>query len=169
MLKDQKDLLEKFNELGVKYLVIGGHAVGVHSEPRGTKHLDVLIKADPENSRAVFAALAEFGAPIAGLTPEDFNDKPTSVFQMGVPPSRIDILQAIEGVDFDQAWSNRLETFIDDKVPTHVISREDLIQNKLAVGRLQDLLDVEKMREAALLQDSNPAIPSKTKVARDRL
>jgi predicted nucleotidyltransferase len=148
MLKDQKELLEKFNEHGVKYLVIGGHAVGIHAEPRGTKDLDVFIKADAENSQAVFRALAEFGAPIAGMSPADFNDKPTSVFQMGVPPARVDILQGIEAVDFDQAWAKRVDEVLAGQVLAHIISLEDLIKNKLAVGRLQDLADVEKIREA---------------------
>jgi hypothetical protein len=135
--------------------VVGGHAVGIHSEPRGTKELDIFIKADEENSRAVFAALAEFGVPIAGMTPDDFRDKPTSVFQMGVPPGRVDILQGIAGVTFDEAWERRVEEVLGGDVPAHVISREDLIQNKLAVGRLQDLADVEKIREAAEL-DQEP-------------
>lgn len=150
MLKDQKELLERFNANGVKYLVVGGHAVGIHAEPRGTKDLDVFIKADPENSLAVFRALTEFGAPIAGMAAEDFNDKPTSVFQLGVPPSRIDILQGIEGVNFDEAWPSRVDEILAGQVLAHVISRDDLIKNKLAVGRLQDLADVEKLREAAL-------------------
>jgi hypothetical protein len=149
MLKDQKDLLAVFNSHGVRYLVVGAHAVGVHSEPRGTKDLDVFIEASQANSEAVFAALAEFGAPIAGLTPADFNDAPGSVFQMGMPPSRVDILQKIEAVDFNEAWANRIETFITADIPTQVISRDDLIRNKLAVGRPQDLIDIEKIREAA--------------------
>ena len=73
---------------------------------------------------------------------------------MGVPPSRVDILQKIEGVDFDEAWPNRIETFIASGIPTQVISRDDLIRNKLAVGRPQDLLDVEKIREAAKVKKS---------------
>jgi hypothetical protein len=150
MLKDQRDIVAAFNAHGVKYLVIGGHAVSIHAEPRGTKDLDVFIKADEENSKAVFAALAEFGAPIAGMTPADFNDKPTSVFQMGVPPGRVDILQGIAGVSFDEAWQSRVEELLDGQTPAHVISREYLIQNKLAVGRYQDLADVEKLRESAL-------------------
>jgi hypothetical protein len=93
MLKDQRDLLAVFNAHGVRYLVVGAHAVGVHAEPRGTKDLDVFIQASPINSKAVFAALAEFGAPLVGMTPDDFNDAPGSAFQMGVPPNRIDILQ----------------------------------------------------------------------------
>ena len=150
MLKDQREIIAAFNAHGVKYLVIGGHAVSIHAEPRGTKDLDLFIKADEENSKAVFAALAEFGAPIGGMTPADFNDKPTSVFQMGVQPGRVDILQGIAGVSFDEAWENRVEELLDGQTPAHIISREHLIQNKLAVGRYQDLADVEKLRESAL-------------------
>jgi hypothetical protein len=82
------------------------------------------------------------------MSPSDFNDAPGSVFQVGVPPSRVDILQKIEGVTFEEAWPNRIETSIDRGIPTNVISRDDLIRNKLAVGRMQDILDVEKIREA---------------------
>ncbi|MGA3372544.1 MAG: nucleotidyltransferase [Terracidiphilus sp.] len=149
MLKDQREIIAAFNAHGVKYLVIGGHAVSIHAEPRGTKDLDLFIKADEENSKAVFAALAEFGAPIGGMTSTDFNDKPTSVFQMGVQPGRVDILQGIAGVSFDEAWESRVEKLIDGQTPAHIISREHLIQNKLAAGRHQDLADVEKLRESA--------------------
>jgi hypothetical protein len=148
MFKDQRDILVAFNAHRVKYLVVGGHAVSIHAEPRGTKDLDIFIKADEENSRAVFAALTEYGAPIAGMTSSDFNDKATTVYQMGVEPGRVDILQGIAGVGFDEAWESRVEKLIDGHTPAHVISREHLIQNKLAVGRFQDLADVEKLRES---------------------
>jgi hypothetical protein len=148
MLKDQRDLLAAFNAHGVRYLIVGAHAVGVHSEPRGTKDLDVLIEATPDNAEAVFKALAEFDAPLTGMSPADFNDGPGSVFQIGVPPSRVDVLQKIAGINFEEAWQNRFETEIDTDIPTSVISRDDLIRNKLAVARPQDLLDVEKIREA---------------------
>jgi len=74
MLKDQKEVLAALNAHGVKYLVVGGHAVSIHSEPRGTKDLDVFIKADEENSKAVFAAFADYGAPLAGMSPADLAD-----------------------------------------------------------------------------------------------
>jgi hypothetical protein len=150
MLKDQRDIIAAFNAHGVKYLVIGGQAVSIHADPRGTKDLDVFIKADEENSKAVFAALAEFGAPLGGVTPADFNDKATTVFQLGVEPGRVDILQGIAGVRFDEAWESRVEKLLDGQTTAHVISREHLIKNKLAVGRFQDLADVEKLRETAL-------------------
>lgn len=152
MLKDQRDLLTVFNAHDVKYLVIGAHAVGVHAEPRGTKDLDVFIKADETNSKAVYAALREYGAPLGKMTTADFNDEPSSVFQIGVEPDRVDILQGIAGVTFDEAWKDRVETLLDKDTPAHVISLEHLIQNKLASGRYQDLADVEKLREVSALK-----------------
>lgn len=149
LYQDFQELLCALNDHNVEYLLIGGYAVSVHSEPRATKDLDIWIRTDRENSVAVFKALAAFGAPLAGFTPEDFNDAPRSVFQMGVPPHRIDILQAIDGVNFDEAWQTRIETQIDG-VPVHLISSEMLIRNKLASGRPRDLLDVEDIREATL-------------------
>jgi len=144
MSKDFQDILRAFDAHKVKYLVVGGFAFGVHSEPRTTKDIDLWIRTDPENAKAVFDALAEFGAPIAGMTPQDFMDG--TVFQMGQTPNRIDILQQISGLAFDTAWEHRLEGFIDEHTPALVISRDDLIRNKLASGRDQDLLDVKKLR-----------------------
>jgi len=118
----------------------------VHLEPRSTKDIDLWISTDLDNAKAVFQALAEFGAPIAGMTPADFMDG--TIFQMGQPPERIDILQQVSGLDFDNAWEHRIEVFIDADTPALVISKEDLIRNKLASGRDQDLLDVKRLRAA---------------------
>jgi hypothetical protein len=148
MAQNLKELLSALNAHSVRYLVVGGYAVGVYAEPRATKDLDVFIKADAQNSEAVFRALASYGAPLAGYTPADFNDG-GSWFQMGQPPFRIDILQHIDSIDFDEAWADRVETIIDGDLPAYVISREHLIQNKLACGRPRDLLDVEELRQAA--------------------
>ena len=145
---DLRELLSALKAHSVKYLVIGAYAVGVHAEPRATKDLDIWIKADAENSRAVFRALAAFGAPLTGLSPNDFNDEAGSVFQMGQPPLRVDILQRIDGVTFEDAWQNRMVTQIGGELPAFVISAEDLIRNKLAAGRPQDLLDVTKVQKA---------------------
>ena len=146
MSKDMKELLRVLNTHAVKYLVIGGYAYGVHLEPRATKDLDLFVRTDEENSKAIFHALAEFGAPLAGMSPLDFMDG--TIFPMGQPPERIDILQRIDGITFDEAWEHRIEGNIDGDVPTAVISKEDFIRNKLASGREQDLLDVKKIRAA---------------------
>jgi hypothetical protein len=144
---DLRELLLAFNAHGVEYLLVGGYAVGVHAEPRATKDLDVFVRPDPSNSVIVYRALAAYGAPLAGVSPEDFCNDPTSIFQIGQPPLRIDILQQIDGVTFDEAWPNRVEAEIDG-TPVHVISAQDLIANKLASGRLRDLADAEAVRQA---------------------
>jgi predicted nucleotidyltransferase len=144
MPKDLKELLRAFNDHGVRYLVVGGYAFGVYAEPRATKDLDLFIDSDKENSEAVFRALAQYGAPLAGLSPADFRDD--TVFQIGQPPARIDLLQHIDGVSFDEAWENRIEGLLDGEIRTVVISKADLIRNKLASGREQDVLDVKKLR-----------------------
>lgn len=151
--RDLRELLLALNAHEVEYLIVGGYAVGAHSEPRATKDLDIFIRADDKNSVAVYRALAEFGAPLKGLTPAAFRGETASFFQIGAPPSRIDILQSIDGITFDEAWSGRVDGIVDGDVPTHFISRQHLIQNKLASGRAQDLADVEAIRKAADEQD----------------
>jgi predicted nucleotidyltransferase len=153
MPKDLKELLRAFNDHAVKYLIVGGYAFGVHAEPRATKDLDLFIRPDEENSQALFRALAQYGAPLDGLSPADFMDG--TVFQIGQPPARVDILQHIDGISFDQAWENRIEGLVDGEIRTIVISKNDLIQNKLASGREQDILDVKKLRAAAREDPSN--------------
>jgi hypothetical protein len=150
MYQDYKDLLSAFQSHGVKYLIVGGFAVIYHSQPRFTKDMDLFIKADSENAKATYAALAAFGAPLQGMTPEDFTDR-ESFFRFGREPNGFDILPSIPGVDFDAAWEKRVETGIDAAagVTANFISAEDLIASKLASGRARDLADVEAIRDAA--------------------
>ena len=112
MYPDFKELLSVLNAHHVKYLVVGAYAVSIHAQPRATKDLDVLVKADAENAKAVFAALAEFGAPLEGLTAADFAE-PGPFFRMGRAPVGVDILTEIPGVDFNAAWERRVEGMID--------------------------------------------------------
>jgi hypothetical protein len=149
MFPDYKELLRSFRDHGVKYLIVGGYAVSFHAQPRATKDLDIFVKADKENAQAVFAALTTFGAPLTGITPDDFAD-PGKFVRFGHPPVAIDILPAVDGLDFDTAWSRRVEGLIDQATgdTANFLSREDLIASKLAAGRPRDLLDVEDIREA---------------------
>jgi len=161
MYQDYKDLLSAFQSHGVKYLIVGGLAVIYHSQPRFTKDMDLFIKADDENARATYAALAEFGAPLKDIRPEDLTD-PDSFFRFGREPKGFDILPAIPGVDFDAAWERRVETVVDPAtgLTANFISAEDLIASKLASGRLRDLADVDEIRKA---QESQQPKPSKKK------
>jgi hypothetical protein len=97
------------------------------------------VRADPETAIRVYKALAEFGAPLHDLTVEDLS-KPSVVFQIGVEPSRIDILTSVSGVSFDVAWKNRANIELDGLL-LPVIGREELIANKLACGRPKDIAD----------------------------
>jgi hypothetical protein len=155
MEKDQRDLLLVFNERKVKYLVVGGYAVSHFTEPRATKDLDIFIDTSDENVIIVYAALAEYGAPLAGISPKDFQD-PACGFQIGQPPSRIDILQELTAIDFDSAWSAGEDAIIDTDLPVRYISVADLIKNKLAIGRHQDLADVEALRASEAANARSP-------------
>ena len=150
MFQDHKDLLSAFRAHGVKYLIVGGYAVIFHAQPRFTKDIDLFIKADHANARAVYAALAEFGAPIQGIRPEDFEDR-SSFFRFGRDPHGFDVLPDIAGIDFDAAWERRVEAVIDQAsgLTACFISSEYLIVAKLASGRPQDLADVDAIRRAA--------------------
>jgi Nucleotidyl transferase of unknown function (DUF2204) len=147
MLKDQKELLAALNAQGVEYVVIGGHAAIAYGVARLTKDLDVLIRANETNSEAVYAALTEFGAPVDSLTPADFCDNPNSILQLGMYPNRVDILQSMEGVSFDEAWRDHVDLQIDETVTAHYVSVEHLIRNKELVGRPGDLADVAVLRK----------------------
>jgi hypothetical protein len=121
--------------------VVGGHAVNVHGVPRLTKDLDLFLRANEANSERVFRALARFGAPLAGLSAADFHGHEEDVFQIGVEPNRIDLLQAITGVDFDAAWQRREMFAVEDGLIAPFLSLDDVLTNKLKVGRPQDIAD----------------------------
>ena len=149
MFDEFKELLSAFNARNVRYLVVGGYAVSLYAQPRSTQDIDILIAADVENAAAIFAALQDFGAPLEGLTPNDFA-QPGKFFRMGRAPLAVDILLDIDGIRFEQAWANRVEAEIDPSAALKgfFISREDLIANKIASGRPQDIADVAALRKA---------------------
>ena len=146
MHKDFKDLLSAFNARNVRYMIVGGYAYARYTEPRTTKDLDLFVRPDPGNAPSVFQALAEYGTPLGDTTVADLAD-PSTVIQIGVPPFRIDVLFNIDGLTFDQAWVTA-EPALVNEIPVRYISCENLIVNKLAVARPQDLVDVDKLRYA---------------------
>jgi hypothetical protein len=143
---DFRDLLAAFNAHGVEYLVVGAHALAAHGHVRATKDLDVWVRPSAANATRVLTTLRTFGAPLHDLVEEDLC-RPGLVFQIGVAPVRIDVITAIDGVDFDDAWPARLEARLGD-LAVPVLSRQHLVANKKASGRLQDLADVEWLEQA---------------------
>lgn len=145
MNQDFRELLLAFNDENVEYLIVGAHALAVYGYVRATKDLDVWVRPDEGNAKRVIASLLSFGAPIANLTQDDLNREDT-VFQIGIPPLRIDLLTSIDGVAFAEAWPDRFSTMFGD-VPVFVISRHHLIANKKASGRIQDAADVQELEK----------------------
>lgn len=143
MNQDFRDLLAEFNARGVEFIIVGAHALAVHGYVRATEDLDVWIRPDHPNAKRVIEALRAFGAPLHDLTENDLAT-PGLVFQIGVAPIRIDILTAIDGIEFAEAWEGRYSTSFADQ-PVAVLSRAHLIQNKRAAGRTQDLADIERL------------------------
>ena len=143
MNPDFSELLHAFNALRVEYLLVGAHALAVYGHVRATKDIDVWVRPDSENAQKVLLALSAFGAPLGDLNQQDLS-KAGTIFQIGLPPVRIDVITAIDGVDFADAWPDRFRTSLGG-VPVSVISRHHLIRNKKASARLQDLADVEQL------------------------
>lgn len=144
---DFRDILSAFNARRVDYLLVGAYAVAVHGLPRATGDIDLWVRATPDNAKAAWRALEDFGAPLDRLTPADLQF-PERVVQLGVSPRRIDLMTSIDGVDFDTAWRDRIKVRVDDlEIPT--ISLQHLIANKRAVGRPQDLADADRLSRLA--------------------
>ena len=143
MNPDFKELLLAFNAHNVEYLIVGAHALAAHGHVRATKDLDLWVRPETLNAQRVINALLAFGAPLSDLTAADLSKKET-IFQIGLPPIRIDIITNIDGVEFEEAWPDRLETLFGG-VPAFVLSRHHLITNKKTAARLQDLADVQQL------------------------
>ena len=147
MNDDFQDLLAALLEAEARFVVVGAHAMAVHGVPRATGDLDVWIAPDLANAARVWKALARFGAPMGalGFSVDDLTS-PNQVLQIGIPPRRIDLLTAISGVAFEEAWAGRVAHEVGAlRVP--FLGRGELIRNKKAAARAKDLADLEALGE----------------------
>jgi len=142
--QDFKEFIKLLHDYKVHYVIVGGYAFAIHAEPRFTKDLDVFIKPDHKNAVKLIRVLKQFGFESIDLKTEDFTEE-DQVIQLGYPPLRIDILTGISGVEFEEAWKNRVEGEYDGQ-RTYFISKNDLRKNKLATGRASDFQDAEKLK-----------------------
>ncbi|OAQ38007.1 hypothetical protein A5893_16720 [Pedobacter psychrophilus] len=143
--QDFVDFVQLLNDHNVKYMVVGAHALSLHGRPRHTGDLDIWIKPDEENASKMVKVINDFGFGALGLKKEDFLQE-NYVTQLGYAPLRIDILNSISGVDFDEAYLQKLETEVDD-LKIAFISANDFIKNKQATGRAKDLGDIESLQK----------------------
>ncbi len=147
--EDFRDLLVLFADAGVEFVIVGAYALAFHGAPRASGDIDLFIRATPDNAARAFSALASFGAPLesAGVAAGDFA-QPGVVYQIGLPPRRIDVLTEISGVSFDEAWRSRVTAELDGRV-VGFIGRDTLLKNKEAAGRPQDIADMMRLRRLA--------------------
>ena len=141
---DFKEFLQLLDQKGVRYLVAGGHAVAFHGYPRHTKDLHIWIEPDPENAEKLTSVMEEFGFASLELTIEDFLE-PGTIIQLGHPPNSIDLLTTLTGIDFDSCFESRTTNTIDN-IQVKFLDLENLKRNKRAVGRPQDLADLDNLK-----------------------
>jgi hypothetical protein len=146
---DFRDLLILFADGGVEFVIVGAYALALHGAPRASGDIDLFVRASPDNAERVLAALAHFGAPLAGagVSAADFA-RPGLVYQIGLPPRRIDVLTEISGVTFEEAWASRATADLEGRA-IGFIGRAALIKNKRAAARPQDLADVARLERKA--------------------
>lgn len=140
--QDFLDMLRALVESGAEFVIVGAHALALHGVPRSTGDLDILVRPTAENAELVMKSLETFGAPVKqhGVTPADFAAR-GNVYQLGLPPRRIDLMTSLSGVDFDEAWSTRVVIEI-DHMSIPFLGLDALRRNKQATGRDKDLLDL---------------------------
>jgi hypothetical protein len=143
--QDFKELLELLNAHEVEFVIVGAYALAFHGVPRFTGDIDILVKPDPVNAGKILTALKEFGFGSLDLNKSDFNE-PDKVIQLGVAPVRIDLITSLTGVSWQQAYSSKVEGSYGD-VKVYYLGREELISNKKALGRKQDLADIEALED----------------------
>lgn len=145
-MKDFEELLALFRDRGVKALVVGGYAVAFHARPRFTRDIDLWVEPTEANALRVLECLNEFGFGSVGLEVKDLADA-ERVVQLGFPPNRIDLVTSIDGVSFDEAWAGRQEGRFGSLPKVAYLGRAELIRNKRAAGRPQDLLDLSALED----------------------
>ena len=142
--KDFKEFIELLDCNDVKYLVVGGYALAIHGHPRYTKDIDIWVLMDPKNAQRILKSLDDFGFSQLDINESDFLT-PGNVIQLGYPPGRIDIITQATGVVFEECFPNKVQVEVDG-ILVNFIDIENLKINKKAVGRLQDLADLEKLQ-----------------------
>ena len=138
---DLREFLELLNSRGVEYVIVGAHSLAFHGRPRYTGDLDILIRATPKNAAKIVDLLNEFGFADSGFRESDFTEL-NQVIQLGRAPNRIDLLSSISGVSTDEAFASKVSAELDG-IPLFILGKDALIQNKRAVGRPQDLADLD--------------------------
>ena len=144
MNRDFAEMLKALAAESVEFLVVGAYAVAGHGVPRATGDIDLWVRPTPDNAARVWRALERFGALRSRVSPESFT-QPDVVYQIGLPPNRIDFLTTIDGVAFDDAWAEKVPCVVSG-IAFNMLSLRHLLENKRATGCPQDLADVARLQ-----------------------
>lgn len=142
---DFRDMLSCLKDAEVEFIIVGAYALAAHGLPRATGDIDIWVRNSSVNAQRILRALVKFGAPVSNLSEDDFTS-PDTVLQLGVEPSRIDLLTGIDGVEFDDAWKNKAQVRVDE-LEIYVLSKADLLKNKLAANRDKDRSDIAWLKK----------------------
>lgn len=143
--RDFSDMLSSLNGAGVEYIIVGAYALAAHGFPRATGDIDIFVNRTPANAQRIMAGLNEFGASLSDISLEDWL-APDMIVQIGIAPCRIEIITAIDGVEFAEAWHKKIPTTLGD-LQVNVLSKQDLLKNKLATGRDKDQGDIAWLKK----------------------
>ena len=150
---DFKEFLKLLEAHDAEYVVVGGYAVSYHGYVRPTIDFDIWVSPSKENARKVFLVLREFGFPTQGLTEATLTEVGVGV-RTGVPPLRLGVINFADGLEFDEAYRNRIRATVDGIV-VNILALEDLKTNKRAVGRNKDLADLDHLPGGYLDHESS--------------
>ena len=142
---DFRDMLSCLIDEGAEFIVVGAYALAAHGFPRATGDIDIWVSVSADNARRIMRAMTKFGAPASGISEEDFKSSDT-VIQLGVEQCRIDLLTGIDGVEFRKAWERKVSITVAD-LEIHILSKADLLKNKLATGRDKDQGDIAWLKK----------------------
>lgn len=137
---DFRDMLSCLKSEGAEFIIVGAYALAAHGFPRATGDIDIFVRNSPENAQKVMRALTKFGAATSNFSQQDFTAA-DMIVQIGVEPCRIDLITSIDGVTFEEAWHNKVQIKIDG-LEIYILSKADLLKNKLTVGRDKDQGDI---------------------------
>jgi hypothetical protein len=138
-------MLSCLKEERAEFIIVGAYALAAHGFPRATGDIDIWVRNNSDNAQKVMRALVRFGAPVSNLTEQDITSS-DMILQLGVEPCRIDILTSIDGVEFDEAWANKVNVKIDD-MEVFILSKAELLKNKLAANRDKDQGDISWLKK----------------------
>lgn len=142
---DLREFVESLNSRAVDYVIVGAHSLAFHGRPRYTGDLDILVRATRENAAKLVDLLTQLGFANTDFKESDFTES-EQLIQLGRPPNRIDLLTSISGVTTDDAFATKMSAELDG-IPVFILSKDALIRNKRAVGRPQDLADLDTLEE----------------------